>query len=124
MKTVFIVLIITTMLQSCHGFDNTSTNMVNASYRGWVKVTTKDGKKYKFINIESLGENYYGVKRGFKIIDDPYLGKHRIWQKKIPLDTALISGIYLEDIDKSKRQTALAPVGFVVIMLLAVLVSL
>ena len=105
-QAVSIALLATLLIQSCVVYQHTTVSIDEAHNKGKVKVKSNRGISYEFSNIEIRDSIYYGVSK----------------KGDIPLKTALIASIYLQDIDKSKTKTIIAAVGASIAGILGLLI--
>ena len=107
-KSISILFLVTILLQSCVVYQKTPVSINEAYKRGSrVKIISKLGESYIFNGIYIKDSIYYGVEG----------------DNLVRLDTAQISGIYLQDNKKSKNQTKVVS-GGVPIVLVVVLTAL
>ena len=90
-KSILIVLLASTLLQSCVFYQQTSVSLDSAVDKGKVKVVNTSGMEFIFKNIYIKDSIYYGVYQSQEIL----------------IDTTEIKNIYLKDKKKSKKRTAL-----------------
>ena len=114
-KSISIVLLATILLHSCRAYYPSTISLKEAydkkgeSYyynKGHVKVTTTQGDNFHFHYIDLKDSIYYGVKMRGNVIG-----------KEIPLDTAIISGVYLKNFKKSTWKTVFMTLGLIVLSL-------
>jgi len=97
-QLISIALLATILLQSCVAYQKTSISLDEAKNKGKVKVMRRTGNYSKFKNIHMEDGVYYG----------------NINNKEVLLKVSQFSAIYLEDKEKSKKQTIKLAVGIVV----------
>ena len=88
-QLISIALLVTILLQSCVAYQKTSVSLNEAANKGQVRVYNNMGERFVFAKINLRDSVYYGVKGS----------------KETTLYAAQISGLYLHDIDASKRNS-------------------
>ena len=107
-RQIAIFILVNILLQSCRAYYPSSISLKEASENaGKVKVTTTQKDKFRFNQILLKDSIYYGVKSG-----DPSYS----YYKEIPLDTAIISGVYEKNTKKSTWGTVFVTLGVIIIL--------
>ena len=116
-KSISIVLLATILLQSCVVNQKTSISLKEAyDNKSKVKVTTTQKDKFHFHQILLKDSIYYGAKSNSVIYYDAKSGEQTYsYLKAIPLDTAIISGVYEKNTKKSTWRTVFMTLGLIVL---------
>jgi len=113
-KSILLSIFIIVLFQSCVVYNKPSVSLHESVGQGKVKLMSTSGTKLKFTNIEKVDSVYYGIGREY-ISETNYITKAG---SKMPLDSTLVSEIFVKNVKKSNTRTVLVaifalPVGFV-----------
>ncbi len=106
MLKIILLVISIVFFQSCVVYNNPSVSLSEATNKGKVKLYDTNGYTYKFTNIEKIDSIYYGIGREY-ISETEYITK---LDSKMPLDSVMVSEIYIKNIKKSKTRTVLVAI--------------
>ena len=108
LKSIAILLLSAILFQGCVVYQTVSTPIAEAQYQGQVKVENTNGMIWTFLNIEQIGDSYYGRKK----------------KNKMLINEDLVASVFLKDIDKSKKKTRRVAIGLGVGIPVAFVVSI